>query len=306
MSLTYVIARPRTWYRSSAVVMGTEAELLVDGDRSLVAHGFARLRRLEALWTRFDPESELNEVHRHPAEWVPVSVEMLAALSWCRRMHAETHGAFDPTIRRSLEEAGYATTFADVVDSDLPIPTSAPAHGVEGITIDALRHRVRISARTYIDLGGIGKGLAADMVVRELMGAGARSVYLSVGGDIGCAGEPPDDGWWPVPLEHPVTGEVVDTHGLVSGGLAMSTVALRRWRRGQETAHHIIDPRTGRPADTDLVAVAVAARSTARAEALAKAAIVLGSDDGARLLGEADVRGWLIGHHGVRVVEVPR
>ena len=93
-------------------------------------------------------------------------------------------------------------------------------------------------------------------------------------------GEPVDADGWRVPLLHPISGAVIDHHTLFAGAIVMSTVAIRRWTRGGIEHHHIIDPRTGLPSGTDLVAVAVADQSAARGEALAKAAIIAGSAEG--------------------------
>ena len=154
-----------------------------------------------------------------------------------------------------------------------------------------------------IDLGGIGKGLAADFVADELIANGANSAYVSLGGDIQAAGEPVDKNGWQVPLLHPVTGDSIAHHALYSGALVMSTVAIRRWTRDGHHHHHIVDPRSGRSADTDLVAVAVADRSAARGEALAKAAIIAGETAGAALLRAADVKAWMITADHVHVLQ---
>ncbi len=176
-----------------------------------------------------------------------------------------------------------------------------PRQGLQGLEVS--NNWARLASGLSIDLGGIGKGLAADIVADELIAAGANSAYVSLGGDIHAAGEPVDEDGWKVPLLHPMTGEPVDHHALFSGALVMSTVAFRRWKRGDVELHHIIDPRTGSPADTDLVAVAVADQSAARGEALAKAAIVAGSAEGAALLRSADVKAWMISADAVHIVQ---
>ena len=90
---------------------------------------------------------------------------------------------------------------------------------------------------------------------------------------------------------------------LFSGALVMSTVAIRQWIRDGAHHHHIVDPRSGRSADTDLLAVAVADNSAARGEALAKAALIAGESAGAALLGAADLKAWLISADHVHVVQ---
>jgi len=128
---------------------------------------------------------------------------------------------------------------------------------------------------------------------------GANGAYVCMGGDIAVAGDTPYDGW-DVPLHHPDTDQPFDWYRLGSGGLVMSTPRMRRWQRADgTTAHHLIDPATGAPAATDVVAVAVAALSAARAEALAKAVVVAGSATGAQLLDSFGVDGWIITDEGV-------
>ncbi len=291
MPLTLEIER--TWLRTSCQLMGCSVELMVDGPSSLVPLAIARLRALERVWTRFSPASELNRLHERRGQWVAVSPELFSALRWCDRLHRETGGLFDPTIREALEAWGYDRTFREIDCAERQPPITPRSEHEAGFELDHDGRRVRLAEGVSIDLGGIGKGLGADMVAAELISAGARGVYACLGGDIHVAGDTPPGGW-DVPLLHPVTGETFAQHRLAGGGLVMSTVAIRRWDCGGVPAHHIIDPRVGAPALTDVVAVAVAARSSARAEALAKAAIVAGSRAGRAMLERAAVKSWIV------------
>ncbi len=302
--LTQDVAEERTWHRSTARLMGSPSEILIDGPAELIALGFSRLRLLEQTWSRFLPDSELNRLQEWRGQWLECSDDLVAALQWCLRMHAETRGLFDPSIRTNLEQLGYDRTFAEIVEESSLSTDEFVADRVPGLVgLEISNNWVRLARGLSIDLGGIGKGLAADIVADELIVAGANSAYVSLGGDIRAAGEPVDQNGWQVPLLHPITGDTVDHHALYSGALVMSTVAIRRWVRGGVEHHHIIDPRTGRPADTDLVAVAVADQSAARGEALAKAAIVAGAEEGAALLRSADVKAWMISADRVHVVQ---
>lgn len=297
--LTGELSSERTWHRSAARVMGSPSEILVDGPADLIPHGFARLRELEHSWSRFIPDSELNRLQAWRG-WLECSDDLVAALQWCLRMHAETNGLFDPSIRGSLEQLGYDRTFREVEASNESAASAGPAPGLEGLELSG--KRARIAPGLSIDLGGIGKGLAADIVADELIAAGANSAYVSLGGDIHASGEPVDESGWSVPLLHPLTREPVAHHTLYSGALVMSTTAFRRWRRGDVEHHHIIDPRTGRSADSDLLAVAVADHSAARGEAFAKSAIVVGCTEGMALLRSAGVKAWLISADGVQTI----
>ena len=272
--------------------MGCECEILVDGGPELIAKAFTRLRDLESTLSRFLPDSELNWLHDKAEQWVTVSPDLFSALRWSRRLYDETAGRFDPTIREALETLGYDRTFREI-DPATPLRATSPAPGFDAVQLDAKRSTVWIPNGARIDLGGVGKGLAADIVVREVMAAGAAAVYVSFGGDIQAAGEPPEGGWQ-VPLLHPVTNNPIAVHTLTEGALVMSTVAIRRWSVAGVTMHHIIDPRNGRPTSGDVVAVAVTTRSAARAEGLAKAAIVAGMPGAVELLHTARVNAWVV------------
>lgn len=288
----------RTWHRTSANLMGSTAELMFDGPATLAPRAFERLRALEHSWSRFLPDSELNRLHERPEQWVRVSHELFTALRWCGRLHEETEGRFDPSIRTALEQWGYDRTFWDI-DETAPVPTSTPTRGLGGMQLRRDDEAVWLPAGLRLDLGGIGKGLAADLLAGELLGMGAAGAYVCMGGDIAVAGDVPDGGWQ-VPLHHPDTDLPFDHFPLHCGGLVMSTTRMRSWQRGDgSTAHHLIDPTTGAPADTDVVAVAVAALSAARAEALAKAVVVAGSTKGVELLESFGVDGWIVTETGV-------
>jgi thiamine biosynthesis lipoprotein len=284
----------RDWLRASVNLMGSTAEVMFDGPASLTPKAFDRIRQLEQAWSRFRPDSELNRLHQHPGEWVRVSHDLFVALRWSQRLHDETEGRFDPTIRSTLEQWGYDTTFREIDPSTPPPPELAPSPGLRGLQLDREAQAVLLPPGMRIDLGGIGKGLAADLLSAELLSMGASGAYVCMGGDIAVAGDVPDDGW-EVPLHHPRTDEPFTTHRLRDGGLVMSSTTVRRWVRSDGTeAHHLIDPRTGAPAETDVIAVAVAAYSAARAEALAKAAIIAGSEQAANLLEGFGVEAWIL------------
>jgi thiamine biosynthesis lipoprotein len=138
------------------------------------------------------------------------------------------------------------------------------------VTVDL--ERSTITAGEPIDLGGIGKGAAADLIVREL-GGDVAGGCINVGGDLRAWGEPPDGATgWSVAVD--AAGVTVS---VVEGAIATSSTERRRWPTVDGDAHHLIDPRTGRPAVSDLRAVTVVDESALAAEVLAKAALIAGS-----------------------------
>lgn len=305
--LNLALVRERVWLRTELRSMGSTAEILIDGDPPLMAQATRRLHELEACWSRFDVTSELERLHAARGGWRHISSDLALALRWCQRMSAETDGLFDPTVRAALQRWGYDCTFREIDASDRTSPPqhdrgscTAPARTL-GFELSCDGGRARIEPGSSIDLGGLGKGLAADLISADLLSAGANAVYVCLGGDIHAAGEPPEGGWQ-VPMLDPRTGVPFAHHTLHDGALVMSTTVLRRWNCGGIEAHHLIDPRTGAPSRTGVVAVAVAGRSAARSEALAKSALIAGEELGARLLTAAGVTAWILTDEAVIVV----
>jgi len=156
-----------------------------------------------------------------------------------------------------------------------------------------------LPAGVALDLGGVGKGAAADLVAAGMLARGASGACVALGGDVRVAGAGPGGDRWRVPVEHPLD-ETCDllTLPLRDAAVVTSTTRYRRWvHRGREQ-HHLIDPRTGLPAARGVAAVVVTAPAAARAEALAKAALVRGVAAGLGLLDRAGVAAWIVTDDG--------
>jgi thiamine biosynthesis lipoprotein len=148
------------------------------------------------------------------------------------------------------------------------------------------------------DPGGIGKGLAADLVVDELVAEGASGACVNVGGDLRAEGAGPAGGGWVVTVEEPRSSATMASVALTSGAVATSTRTRRTFGRPQEGRHHLIDPATGRPARSGLVAATIVAGRAWQAEVLAKAAFVAGARDGLRLATRFDAEALLVDDDG--------
>jgi thiamine biosynthesis lipoprotein len=161
-----------------------------------------------------------------------------------------------------------------------------PAPGCAGIDVDLDSSTVRLPAGVALDLGGIGKGRAADLVAEQLLADGAVGACVNVGGDVRVTGRPPQGDTWPIALCNELAPETdLCVVSLRDGGVATSTPLRRRWTRGDDEVHHLLDPRTGRPVVTDLASVTVLAGTAAWAEVLAKAAFLSGAGDALTIVG---------------------
>ncbi len=273
-----------TWAARRWVAMGSTAELLVwaPNPEVLADHAVAAVERLEAEWSRFRTSSALVALNRRAGTGPQrVSGALATALRRAHEAFLLTDGRFDPTVLGALCALGYDRTFAEV--SRRPdLHTDLSGVGVAPFGFDAVEmvddHDslfVTIPNGITLDLGGIGKGLASDLVVDELAMRGAVSICLSLGGDIRVSGPGPDaDGAWPIPVEDPRTTRVAFEFQLLDEAIAQSTTLIRRWQcaNGRD-AHHVIDPSTGRPSEHAVAAV-VCATNAWEADVLAKAALV--------------------------------
>jgi thiamine biosynthesis lipoprotein len=226
---------------------------------------------------------------------------MLEALTRAWFLHDATAGAFDPTVLGALVDAGYDRTFPEILElpdrGTVPPPQACP--GLAGAELDLVNGTVTLAPGTCLDLGGIGKGLAGDLVVEGLLARGARSVCLSLAGDVRVGGSPPEPGAWAIPVEDPFDDDrVLFTRALSAGAIVTSTTRFHAWSRGGGRQHHLIDPRTGRPATSGVTAVVATAGEAWRAEGFAKAAVVLGAEAGAALLTRAHIMAWLFSDDG--------
>jgi thiamine biosynthesis lipoprotein len=248
------------------------------GCEQLADEARRRLFDLEQRWSRFLPDSEISLLNDHAGHIVSVSAETVLLVERAVEAWRITGGAFDPTVLGDMLRAGYDRTFDDL--DSIPV-TSELVIGCTDIEIDG--REVRLPAGTGFDSGGIGKGLAADLVAVEVMAAGADGVCINLGGDLRVLGTS-SEGSWTVAVEHPSFEAPIAHVGLEHGAVATSTTLKRRWRVGDEERHHLIEPRTGRPSTTELTLATVIAGEAWIAEVMAKAVLLRGSEHAFDLL----------------------
>ncbi len=253
--------------------------------------------QVEATLSRFRPESELSRLNAAAGRPWRASPLLFRAVAAALAAARDTGGAFDPTVLPALERAGYDRSFELIglqAAPARPQPVGLPPYTWRAVRLSPHRRSITLPPGCRIDLGGIGKGLAVDAAARRL--SGFAGYVVDAGGDIRAAGSQPDGSPWTIGVEDPRAPErdllVLALH---DRAVATSTVAHRRWFAHGRLQHHIIDPRSGRPAAGDVLAVTCLAPTTTRAETLAKAALVLGPHLGLRLLeAQADVAGLLV------------
>jgi thiamine biosynthesis lipoprotein len=241
--------------------------------------------RVERSCTRFDQSSDLMRANADPASPHEVSPDCAAIVGAAHEAYRATGGLFDPRILDRLLAVGYDRTFAEVATAEgapagavaLQPTTDAPLRGKWQPTIDSGKRAVTLGP-TPIDLGGIGKGWTVDAAA-AMLASDVSAFLVNAGGDLAVAGDGPDGDGWTVAIEGPRdatrTLAVLQIH---TGSCATSSTGRRRWIQGAEERHHLIDPRTGRPAAGGLQSVTVVADSTVTAETWSKALLIAGQD----------------------------
>jgi thiamine biosynthesis lipoprotein ApbE len=250
----------------------------------------ADLLALDLACSRFRPDSELmavSSVARSASGDVTVSVSPLFAEAVAVSLRAAqlTDGDVDPTVGAVLADLGYDRDFAELPQreeaGDTRRVTVRVIPGWRAVQVDVDRSRLTVPPGVQLDLGATVKGWAADRAAARIARELGCGVLVSLGGDTAVAGEPPENGWRiRVQDKTALPGEPADGPTQVvsirDGGLATSSTAARRWRRGGDVLHHILDPRTSLPAKPVWRTVSVAAATCADANTAATAAIIRG------------------------------
>jgi thiamine biosynthesis lipoprotein len=289
-------------------IMGSDAHLLVvGGDERLLDSAEQRLQDLEHKWSRFLPRSEVSRLNAQPGKELAVSDDTVLLFSAAVEANRLTLGLFDPTVLASLLAKGYTAnrygTGGECRIAGQPAAGTAP--GCHGIDIDPASNTVRMPVGTAFDAGGIGKGLAADIVTEELVQAGASGALVNLGGDLRLRGRAPETDSWVVDIEDPFAPELaIATVRMVEGAIASSSTLIRNWVHRGAAEHHLIDPRTGDGPTNDVVAASVVAGAGWMAEAFCKVAMLASTPAGAlKLIEDAGLTGLVVKVDGT--VEVP-
>jgi thiamine biosynthesis lipoprotein len=266
--------------------MGTEVEVLTapeidDSDLERVKSWFDWV---EARLSRFEPSSELSRMNAASGTPFATSRLLREVLAVALRAAEATDGLIDPTVLGCLERAGYARSFDGRGVRVATERSLRPDYRRVVVDVDG---RVTFPAGMGIDLGGVAKGWtvgrSAPLLERY------HRWLVNAGGDLLAGSRAGDGRGWTVGVEDPFRpGTDLLALRIDNMAVATSSVMRRRWRLGNSEMHHLIDPRTGRPVESDLAAVTVIHPSVVVAEVEAKAFLLLGRT---RALHRADERG---------------
>lgn len=279
-------------------LFGSRVRLLAAGppgpDRTtqvVLAEVEAMLREMHERLTRFDPASELCSLNADPSETVGCSEYLMTAAEGALAAAERSGGLVDPVMVEALEGAGYADSRSNAESVPLSVALqSAPERRAASPREDSPWKRIRVDRRAAeitrpvgvrIDLGGIGKGLAADLAASHL--EGFASWCADIGGDLRLGGTAGVDREIRIP--HPLGAADLE-FSLSQGAVATSGLSRRVWRSsdGSRCLHHLLDPSTGLPAWTGVIQATAVAGSAQEAETLSKAALLSGPERGGEIL----------------------
>ena len=274
--------------RQPQAVMGTTCTLAAtvipggrEGAEDALREAEAALRATEARMSVWLTESEISRLNAAPAgEAVTLSPESLEVLRAARESARQTGGAFDITCRPLIalwREAGGRTRLP--TESQRLSARAASDWDLLEVTAEgAIKHGDAVQ----VDLGGIAKGYGIDRAVAALKGASVLGGMVDVGGDVRCFGRPPNGRYWPVDIKDPFGAGTLAQMQIGDGAVCTSGNYARFTVIEGERYSHIIDPRTGRPADA-VPSVTVLAAEAMTADVWATALSVLGEEGLPRL-----------------------
>ncbi len=268
--------------------MGTSITHRVSGlhARRALRAVMAESERLEGLLSRFRPDSDIGKLNTAAgAAWVKLNIDTYDLLEDAARFFRKSRGSFDVTIG-PLADLWDCMKMTEAPGEER-IRQVLPLVNCGDLLLDAPSHSARLKRPGQgVDLGGIGKGYAADRFIWLFRQFGCRSACTNIGGNVALLGAKPDGALWIVGIRHPrekgrLLGAVKaqDCAVVTSGDYEKYFISAEG-----RLCHHILDPATGYPADSGLISVTAVAKSATAADALSTSVFVAGMERGIMLL----------------------
>ncbi len=292
---------PTGMARSQFHAMGTTISLLLP--QAQLSAGAEAVQQLFAEWeqtlSRFLPESELSRLNSRAGYSVASSPLLFMVLEKAIAAAQATDGLYDPTLLQNLQSIGYDRSFERIESMSLqatgPVQAVRQGGAWRQIRLNREKQRVTLPAGVSIEFGGIAKGMAVDAAIERLNGLGVSAAMVNAGGDLAVLGVPPVERQWDIAIPGKAQRWTLP---LTQGAIATSGIARRHWQQGEQQRHHLLDPRTGLPAQNEMWSVTVVAAHCMQAEVAAKVAFVLGMQEGSAFLQQRGLAGMLTRENG--------
>ena len=280
--------------------MNTDITLAAEGEANRVKEGFEKAQEYieasERRFTRFSEDSELSQLNRSAGTWFHASADMTFVVSLAKQYVEQTGGLFAPSILPDLERIGYDRSM-DLIRAEaalLPPARFAPDPSrsmdfergllpLDGLLIKPEENLIYLPYDMRLDLGGIAKGWIAEQAAMVLSDY-SEACLVDAGGDMFMVGLPEGETSWQIELEDPLNADwSLASLNVPPGAVTTSSIMKRKWMQGDTPRHHLIDPRTGLPAETDWLSVTVIAPHADMSEVFAKALLIAGPREAERV-----------------------
>jgi len=258
----------------------------------LLEDSFKLIREYENILSRTVADSEVSKINGSGGEWIKVSSDTIDIIRMANMVAYESGGVFDITVGKITQLWDFKAEEPEVPEADA-IEAGLPHIDYKVITTGG--GKVILSdPEAEIDLGGIAKGAIADKVCMFLEEKGVTSAVVNLGGNVVVIGEKAEDTPWTVGLERPFTDrkELVGVVKVVDKAVVTSGIYERNFEENGKIYHHILDPETGYPAETDLEAVTIIANKgySGFCDAVSTACLILGSEEAPQFIAQLQAK----------------
>ncbi len=277
--------------KSGIVLVTSDSEIDTNAIFSAI---WKEIFKFERRFSRFIPASELSILNNKAGFKQPISNEMKDILIAAKDMAIQTKGLYNPFILPALQAAGYSSSRVPNHEKDQVYDYSKRAVAkIEQLEIGD--DWARIPYNSALDLGGIGKGYLLDWLKQSIPNK-IDGYWISLGGDIALGGNDEDNKPWTVLVEDALNSTHTIGYFTTKGrvGVATSGITVNKGEKAGKQWHHIIDPQTNKPANTDVLLASIYGESSMRADVLASCAVILGADKGMKFLKQHGVKSAVI------------
>ncbi|MDO4572979.1 MAG: FAD:protein FMN transferase [Clostridia bacterium] len=241
-----------------------------------VAAAAEELERLERLFSIGLADSELSRINASAGGDMRLSDDMARLLETSLEVSEETDGAFDVSVEPLVRAWGFYGGSPAVPSGETL--EEALLH-VDYARLELSGNTLRLQSGQGLDLGGVAKGYAGDRLTALMAAYGVTGASVSLGGNVQTLGERPGGGAWRIGLRSPLDEEALLCVLAAEDCAVVTAGSYQRWfEEAGQRYHHILDPATGRPAESGLLSVTVVAADGARADALSTALFVMGRE----------------------------
>ncbi len=276
-----------------------KTEFMFDTQCTVTAYGdeaqesvnavFDRLAEIHDITNYYSTDAQITQINKAKAfDKISIEEDLANIIRAALEVGELSKGAFDITIAPVMELWDFS--HGGKVPKPEEIQKNLDFVGLDKLQYDGKSSISKMTDGVKIDLGGAAKGYAGDVAIKILKGYDVTGAVVDLGGNITCFGENPNssDGKWRIGLQKPFApaGEYDDVIEINEGAVVTSGIYQRYFEKGEKRYHHIIDPKTGYPADREYSSVTIVADSSLYADCLATACYILGSDDGQELAKE--------------------